>query len=74
MIECESIARKWGSSLGLTIPKEIVEKINLKENKKVKFMIVEDDGVVKRTFGMLRNWKTPTDKIMKELRKGSWDE
>jgi len=52
MIECESIARKWGSSLGLTIPKEIVE----------------------RTFGTLRNWKTPTDKIMKELRKGSWDE
>ena len=74
MIECESIARKWGSSLGLTIPKEIVEKINLKENKKVRFMIVEEGTAVKRTFGMLKGWKTPTEKIMKEMRKGSWDE
>ncbi len=74
MIECESVARKWGSSIGLTIPKEIAVKINLKENKKVRFIIIENDNPIKKTFGMLKGWKTPTKSIIKEMRGTSWDE
>lgn len=73
MIECESVARKWGSSIGLTIPKEIANKINIKENKKVRFIIIEDENPIKKTFGMLRGWKTSTKQIIREMRKNSWD-
>lgn len=74
MIECESVARKWGSSIGLTIPKEVVKKINLKENKRVRFIIIEDESPIKKTFGMLKEWKKPTEQIIKEMREDSWDE
>ena len=74
MIECESIARKWGNSIGLTIPKEVASKINLKENRKVRFILIEGDSPVKKTFGILRQWKTPTSQIIKKMRESSWDE
>lgn len=74
MIECESIARKWGNSIGLTVPKEIVKRINLKENEKIKFIIVEHQNPLKRTFGILKGWKKPTKQIIEEMRLGNWDE
>ena len=74
MIECESVARKWGSSIGLTIPKEVANKINIKENKKVRFIIIEEQNPIKKTFGMLKEWKKPTRQIIKDMREGSWDE
>lgn len=74
MIECESIARKWGNSIGLTIPKEVANKINIKENKKVRFIILEDGSPVRKTFGILKEWKKPTKQIIKEMREDTWDE
>ena len=74
MIECESIVRRWGNSIGLTIPKEIVNKINLKENRKVRFIIIEEESPIKRTFGILKEWKTPTNQIIREMREDNWDE
>ena len=52
-MEAESIARKWGNSLGFIIPKEIVEKENIKPNTKIRFEIrrVTD---ISSTFGMLK--------------------
>lgn len=73
MIQCESIARKWGNSIGLTLPKEIVKKIRLKENDKVSFVILENDSPVQATFGILKGWKKPTKRILEEMRVGSWD-
>ena len=74
MIECQSLARKWGSSIGLTIPKEVVDKAKIKENKLIKFLIVEDESPIKKTFGILKDWKKPTKKIIRDMRSGSWDE
>ena len=74
MIECESVARKWGNSIGLTIPKEVANKINIKENKKVRFIILEDTNPIKKTFGMLKEWRQPTKQIIKAMREDSWDE
>ena len=73
MIECESVARKWGSSIGLTIPKEAVEKAKIRENEKIRFIILEKSPV-KKTFGLLKSWKKPTRQIIKEMREESWDE
>ena len=73
MIECESVVRRWGNSMGLTIPKEVANKINIKENKKIRFIIIDDESPIKKTFGMLKGWKKPTSQILKEMRKDSWD-
>jgi antitoxin component of MazEF toxin-antitoxin module len=35
MTEIEAITRKWGNSLGITIPQEIVEEEHLHENQKI---------------------------------------
>ena len=73
MIECESVVRKWGSSVGLTIPKDIADSMNLKENKKIRFILIEDQNPIKKTFGILRKWKTPTKKIIEDMRGDNWD-
>lgn len=73
MIECEATAKKWGNSIGIIIPKEVAESRKIKENSKVRFAILDNEGVVARTFGVLKDWKEPTGKIIREMRRESWD-
>ena len=73
MIECEATAKKWGNSIGIIIPKEVAESKKIKENSKVRFAILDNEGVVGRTFGVLKGWKEPTSKIIREMRRESWD-
>ena len=40
-MEVEAIAKKWGSSIGFIVPKEVVEKEKIKPNSKVKFEIIK---------------------------------
>ena len=73
MIECESIARKWGSSIGITVPKDIVEKENIKPNTKIRFLIVDrGENPLRKYFGIGKHIKKPTQKIVDELRKDAW--
>ena len=75
MGEVEGITRKWGnSSLVFVIPKEIVEKENLKPNQKLRALILKETNVVARTFGTLRHWKKPTSQIMREIDRELWPE
>lgn len=72
MIECEAVAKKWGNSLGIIIPSDIAERQKIRENSRVRFAILDSGAVVAETFGMLKQWKEPTDKILRKLRKESW--
>ncbi len=68
----EASPKEWGNSLGITIPKEIVEKAHLKPGKKVKIMIMADDmDAIRKTFGTLK-MKRPTQQIMDDIDEG-WD-
>ena len=70
MIECEGTLRKWGNSFGVTISKEIAEKENIKEDEKIRFMILKDNRVLKDTFGMAKNkWKKSAQEIKDQARK-----
>ena len=70
MIECEGTLRKWGNSFGITISKEIAEKENIKEDEKIRFMILKDNRVLKDTFGMAKNkWKKSAQEIKDQARK-----
>ena len=52
-MELEAIAKKWGSSIGFVIPKEVVEKEKIKPNSKVKFEIIKVSDI-SDTFGKLK--------------------
>jgi antitoxin component of MazEF toxin-antitoxin module len=72
--------KKWGNSLGIILPKKIVDSENLKENSEVnifiqpnKLMTVHDLIEFSR-MNELKKLKKPTDKIMKEIDKELWPE
>ena len=52
-MELEIVAKKWGNSMGFTIPKEVVEQENIKPNSKVVINIIRVDDI-SDTFGKLK--------------------
>ncbi len=67
------MTRRWGNSIVVVIPANVVESGKFKENEKVKFRVEKSRKLkVKHVFGLLKDWKRPTDEIIKEARKG-WD-
>lgn len=49
----ELILKKWGNSMGVILPKELVEKEHLKENDKLLIEVVKESNLVK-LFGSLK--------------------
>lgn len=75
MVEIEGMIRKWGnSSLAFIIPREIVEAEKLKPNQKLRALILKQNDVPAKTFGILKKWKKSTSKIMKEIDEELWSE
>ena len=71
MVETEVRTRKWGSSIGVVLPKELVDEIGIKPNEKIRIDVKK--GIkAKEFFGLLKDWKRPTQEIKNEARKG-WD-
>ncbi len=62
-----SKTRKWGSSLGVIIPKEVVKGLKLKENQDVVIDIKPKENPLKELFGSVKLSK-PTEQILKEIR------
>ncbi len=70
MVRIETITRKWGNSLGITIPKNIIEKSHLRENQKI---IVEINLMpdIRSLRGILKTKKSAQE-FKDEMRK-SWE-
>ncbi len=67
--------KKWGSSLGIVIPKDVVTKERLKEGQKVEIILRKPRTIdMDKLFGSLKSWKAPTEKILKDVDKELWDE
>ena len=65
----ETKTKKWGNSLGLIIPNEIVKKENLKEDIKISFLIIKPiPNPLKEMFSKFK-FKKSTDEIMREIDK-----
>ena len=62
-----SKTRKWGSSLGIVIPKEVVKELKLREDQEVIFDIKPKDNPLKELFGSVKLSK-PTEQLLKEIR------
>ena len=59
--------RKWGNSLGIIIPKEEVENLNLRENQTIVVEITKKENPLKELFGFGK-LKKPTEELLKEIR------
>ena len=68
-MEIELKTKKWGNSIGVVIPKVIVEEIGIRADEKVTIDI-KKRPLVKEFFGLLKDWKRPTQEIKDEMRAG----
>jgi len=69
MVELECVAKKWGSSLGIVIPKEIAKIEHITENEKV-VIEIKKKHTAREFFGLLAGWRRPAQEIKDEMRKG----
>ena len=74
MIEIKAEVRKWGNSLAVVLPKDMIKGTNIKKGKKITLMIPDGKVDLRKEFGSLKNvLKRPTDETMKEIDEG-WHE
>ena len=64
------VARKWGNSIGITIPNKVIEKEKIKPNDKV-VVSIQKAKSIESLFGTLKTKKTAQE-LKDEARKG-WD-
>jgi len=69
MIEIETKARKWGDSIALIIPSEIVREEDIKQNDSLRIVIQKEDNLTD-LFGRLKIKKTA--QRLKDESRNSW--
>lgn len=72
-METEVKVKKIGGSIGIIIPKKVVEKERITVNDRVKIK-VKKVADLSFMWGISKEDKTPTDKIMKEIDEGEFDD
>lgn len=66
----DAIPKQWGNSIGITIPKEVIERERISIKKKSKFIAIGTEmDQLKRAFGTLK-LKKSTQKVMDEIDEG----
>ncbi len=70
MVEIEVVPRRWGNSLAVVIPANIVEKQNIRENKPIKLKFENERPKAGVLWGFAKDWKTPTQQMKDEMREG----
>ena len=69
----ETTPKQWGNSLGITIPKDVVNKEQLSPGKRVRVLVVADKrSELRKVFGSLK-LKMPTQKAMEEIDREYYD-
>jgi len=67
----ETVPRRWGNSLGITIPGAIVKRKKLNAKTRIAVLILENDHPMKSLFGALprtgRSTKEELDEIDREF-------
>ncbi len=71
-MELELKTKKWGSSLGIIIPRNIVVKEQIDAGQKI-IVEIKKKPKMSDIFADLSNWARSTDEIKKEMKEG-WKE
>lgn len=61
--------KKWGNSLGVILPAEMVKQMNIKEGEEFTISIEKKFNVLKEAFGALDFHNVPTEKLLEKTRK-----
>lgn len=71
-----TVAKKWGNSIGIVIPKDVAEKEHIKDGQKIEVVIMRPNNALKESFGMMKDkWKGKSaQEIKNELRKELYDD
>lgn len=69
MMEIKAKARKWGNSIGVLIPKEVVKEDNIKPNQEVTLMISTKPITKGKDIWGTFKFKKPTEQLMREVDK-----
>ncbi|MEK6943563.1 MAG: AbrB/MazE/SpoVT family DNA-binding domain-containing protein [Nanoarchaeota archaeon] len=70
MEQFEAIPKRWGNSLGITIPADIIKDEKIKPNEKIKVLVFKDSKKsFDSIFGTLK-LKMSTQKAMEDIDKG----
>ncbi len=70
MTEIEVFARKWGDSIAVIIPNEVVKVENIKPKDKIRIKVEKEDDL-SELFGKFKTRKSP-QQLKNESRKG-WE-
>jgi len=68
MSEIEVEAKKWGNSIGVRIPKEVVEEEGIEPEDTVLIDVKKLRKPEKDAFGILKSWEIDAQKVKDELR------
>lgn len=69
-MEIETIAKKWGSSIGIVLPKSIVDNRKIRENDRV-IIEIKNRTLAKEFFGRFKGkFKKSAQEIKDEAREG----
>ena len=68
----EVTVKRWGNSFGVVLPKELVEKENLKENKKIVINIVKEADL-SDIYGSLKKKIKITGQKAKDMAREGWE-
>jgi len=60
--------KQWGNSLGIVIPAEITNKLNIKPDEEIIIEIEKKNNVLKEMFGKAK-FKKSAKKMIEEFRK-----
>ena len=65
----EVVVKKWGNSMGVILPKELVKEKNLKENEKISIELVREIDL-SDIFGSLKGkFKMTSQQLKDEIRR-----
>ena len=64
----EVTTKRWGNSIGVVIPIELAEKLNIKPEETVIIDISKRNNSLKELFGAIKTKKS-TEQMLKEARK-----
>jgi len=68
MSRAHAKVRRWGSSLGIVVPREVAKELRLKAGDDV-VLEINQPGI-EVAFGSLRDWVVDPQKLKDELRRG----
>ena len=69
-MEIKTIAKRWGNSIGVILPKKIIDERNIKENDIIKIEI-KNKPLAKEFFGRFKSkFKHSAQELKDEARRG----